>query len=85
MQSISSTQKRARDDGNVLIYEHASVGMVSYEAQGMIREQMAYENAWEKLKAHLHITLLTGSIHSSLYFDQNTVMPPAAAGGITVF
>ena len=40
---------------------------------------MASRNAWERLKEHLHITQLTGSIHSTLYFDQNTVMPAAGA------
>ena len=35
---------------------------------------------WERLRAHLHTTQLIGGIHSSLYFDQNTVMPAAAAG-----
>ena len=36
--------------------------------------------AWVRLRAHLHTTQLIGGIHSSLYFDQNTVMPAAAAG-----
>ncbi len=35
--------------------------------------------ATERLRAHLHTTRLMGSIHSSLYYDQNTVMPRAAA------
>ena len=37
-------------------------------------------STWERLRDHLHTTQLLGGIHSSLYFDQNTVMPPAAAG-----
>ena len=36
--------------------------------------------AWERLRAHLHTTQLIGGIHSTLYFDQNTAMPPAASG-----
>jgi carboxypeptidase Taq len=39
----------------------------------------ALSPAQEKLKAHLHTSQLLGSIHSALYFDQNTVMPPAGA------
>ncbi len=37
-------------------------------------------NAWSRLRQHLHTTQLLGGIHSTLYFDQNTVMPAAAAG-----
>jgi carboxypeptidase Taq len=33
----------------------------------------------ERLRDYLHTTRLLGSIHSALYFDQNTVMPAAAA------
>jgi carboxypeptidase Taq len=33
----------------------------------------------ERLRAHLHTTRLLGSIHSALYYDQNTVMPKGAA------
>lgn len=33
----------------------------------------------ERLRQHLHTTRLLGSIHSTLYFDQNTVMPAAGA------
>ncbi|MFN7228681.1 MAG: carboxypeptidase M32 [Synechococcaceae cyanobacterium] len=33
--------------------------------------------ALERLQAHLHHTRLLGSISSALYYDQNTVMPPA--------
>jgi carboxypeptidase Taq len=36
--------------------------------------------AWDQLRAHLHTTQLLGGIHSTLYFDQNTAMPAAAAG-----
>jgi carboxypeptidase Taq len=36
--------------------------------------------AYEALKQHIHTTTLLASVHSTLYFDQNTVMPPAAAG-----
>lgn len=31
--------------------------------------------AVERLRAHLHTTQLLGSIHSALYYDQNTAMP----------
>jgi carboxypeptidase Taq len=41
---------------------------------------MSGQSAWAQLKAHLRVTQLTGSIHSTLYFDQNTAMPAAAAG-----
>jgi carboxypeptidase Taq len=33
----------------------------------------------ERLREYLHTTRLLGTIHSTLYFDQNTVMPAAAA------
>ena len=33
----------------------------------------------DRLREHLHTTRLLGSIHSTLYFDQNTVMPSAGA------
>lgn len=33
----------------------------------------------ERLREHLHTTRLLGSIHSTLYFDQNTVMPAGGA------
>ena len=36
-------------------------------------------SALERLQRHLHQTRLLGSISSALYFDQNTVMPPAGA------
>ena len=36
--------------------------------------------AWRELKEHLRKTTLVSSIHSTLYFDQNTAMPAAAAG-----
>jgi len=36
-------------------------------------------SALERLRQHLHTTRLLGSIHSTLYFDQNTVMPAAGA------
>jgi carboxypeptidase Taq len=36
--------------------------------------------ALEQLGQHLHHTRLLGSISSALYYDQNTVMPPAGAG-----
>ena len=36
-------------------------------------------SSWSRLRQHLHTTQLLGGIHSSLYFDQNTVMPTAAA------
>jgi len=36
--------------------------------------------AWSRLRQHLHSTQLIGGIHSTLYFDQNTQMPAAAAG-----
>jgi carboxypeptidase Taq len=35
--------------------------------------------ALDRLQHHLHHTRLLGSISSALYFDQNTVMPPAGA------
>lgn len=36
-------------------------------------------SALAQLQGHLHHTRLLGSISSALYFDQNTVMPPAGA------
>ena len=36
-------------------------------------------SAFERLHAYLHQTRLLGSISSSLYYDQNTVMPAAGA------
>ena len=36
-------------------------------------------SAFERLHQYLHRTRLLGSISSALYYDQNTVMPPAAA------
>jgi carboxypeptidase Taq len=36
--------------------------------------------AWQQLRQHLHTTQLLGGIQSTLYFDQNTAMPSAAAG-----
>ncbi|MFM8524995.1 MAG: carboxypeptidase M32 [Cyanobacteriota bacterium] len=36
-------------------------------------------SAVERLRSHLHQTQLLGSISSTLYFDQNTVMPAAGA------
>jgi carboxypeptidase Taq len=36
-------------------------------------------SAAARLHDHLHTTRLLGSIHSTLYYDQNTVMPSAAA------
>ena len=33
----------------------------------------------QKLRAYLHTTQLLGSIHSALYYDQNTAMPAAGA------
>ena len=36
-------------------------------------------SAFERLHQHLHTTRLLGSISSALYYDQNTVMPPAGA------
>ena len=38
------------------------------------------DTAWNRLRQHLHTTQLLGGIQSTLYFDQNTVMPAAAAG-----
>ncbi|MCP9928104.1 carboxypeptidase M32 [Cyanobium sp. CH-040] len=35
--------------------------------------------ALDRLQSHLHHTRLLGSISSTLYYDQNTVMPPAGA------
>ncbi|MEY4360039.1 MAG: hypothetical protein RLZZ631_1525 [Cyanobacteriota bacterium] len=35
--------------------------------------------AWQQLRQHLHTTQLLGGIQSTLYFDQNTAMPSAAA------
>ena len=35
--------------------------------------------AHQRLRDHLHHTRLLGSINSALYYDQNTVMPPAGA------
>ena len=35
--------------------------------------------AFERLRAHLHTTQLLGSIHSALYYDQNTAMPSGGA------
>jgi carboxypeptidase Taq len=37
------------------------------------------QSALERLRHHLHQTRLLGSISSALYYDQNTVMPPAGA------
>ncbi len=37
-------------------------------------------STWGRLRQHLHTTQLLGGIHSTLYFDQNTAMPAAAAG-----
>ena len=36
-------------------------------------------SAHQRLREHLHETRLLGSISSALYYDQNTVMPPAGA------
>ena len=36
-------------------------------------------SALDQLQSHLHGTRLLGSISSALYYDQNTVMPPAGA------
>jgi len=36
-------------------------------------------SAHGRLRSYLHTTQLLGSIHSTLYFDQNTVMPAAGA------
>ncbi|MFZ0409540.1 MAG: carboxypeptidase M32 [Cyanobium sp.] len=36
-------------------------------------------SAHGRLRAYLHTTQLLGSIHSTLYYDQNTVMPAAGA------
>ena len=36
-------------------------------------------SALAQLQGHLHYTRLLGSISSTLYYDQNTVMPPAGA------
>ena len=36
-------------------------------------------SAWSRLRQHLHTTQLLGGINSTLYFDQNTTMPAAAA------
>jgi len=33
----------------------------------------------QKLRAYLHTTQVLGSIHSALYYDQNTAMPAAGA------
>jgi len=35
--------------------------------------------AMERLRQHLHTTRLLGSIHSTLYYDQNTVLPAEGA------
>ncbi|MFZ0409357.1 MAG: hypothetical protein WAM11_14800 [Cyanobium sp.] len=35
--------------------------------------------AYSRLREHLHITQLLGSIQSSLYYDQNTAMPSGGA------
>lgn len=35
--------------------------------------------AFERLRTHLHTTQLLGSIHSALYYDQNTAMPRGGA------
>ncbi len=39
----------------------------------------ATSSSWSRLRQHLHTTQLIGGIHSTLYFDQNTAMPAAAA------
>jgi len=36
-------------------------------------------SAHGRLRSYLHTSQLLGSIHSTLYYDQNTVMPPAGA------
>ena len=38
------------------------------------------KSAYEKLKDHIRTTSLVAGIQSTLYFDQNTAMPSAAAG-----
>jgi carboxypeptidase Taq len=38
------------------------------------------EQAYAKLRDHLHTTQLLGGIQSTLYYDQNTAMPAASAG-----
>jgi len=40
---------------------------------------IATGSALDQLQSHLHQTRLLGSISSALYYDQNTVMPPAGA------
>ncbi len=40
---------------------------------------MSAGQAYAKLRDHLHHTQLLGGIQSTLYFDQNTAMPPASA------
>ena len=39
----------------------------------------AAATAHDQLQRHLHTTRLLGSISSTLYYDQNTVMPAAGA------
>jgi len=41
---------------------------------------VAAGQAYSELRDHLHTTQLLGGIQSTLYFDQNTAMPSAAAG-----
>ncbi|MEB3321401.1 MAG: carboxypeptidase M32 [Synechococcaceae cyanobacterium] len=40
---------------------------------------MSTATAQQRLRDHLHTTRLLGSIHSALYYDQNTVMPAGGA------
>ena len=40
---------------------------------------MSAGQAYAQLRDHLHTTQLLGGIQSTLYFDQNTAMPPGSA------
>ena len=42
-------------------------------------DSLDQSSARERLRSYLHGTQLLGSIHSTLYYDQNTVMPAAGA------
>jgi carboxypeptidase Taq len=39
----------------------------------------SHQSPLQNLRAHLHTTQVLGSIHSALYYDQNTAMPAAGA------
>ncbi len=53
--------------------------MTHSDPPGSVRANLPSPSALDRLGAHLRETRLLGSIHSALYWDQNTVMPPGGA------